>query len=195
MEIKDMTPDVRRLYDMKSVIFDIKWLMTAPNLELYYMYRDVKAQTEQGIRYDITVVPPLMLGTEFVKTKGHKHVKNQAEIYTVLEGKAIYLVQKQTGNEIQDVFATETNPGEFFIVPEGYGHITINPTKEKLVMANWIDYECENEYMLYEKLRGACYYYTKDGWIKNSSYVKVPKLRFEKPQKQLPTSLGFLRNP
>ena len=34
-------PDIRFLNDMKKVIYDKKWLKTADNLELYYMYRGV----------------------------------------------------------------------------------------------------------------------------------------------------------
>jgi len=56
------------------VIYDKEWLKTAPNLELYYMYRDL-AETEtdfmeiikNDLRYDITVLKPIRLGKEFNK--------------------------------------------------------------------------------------------------------------------------------
>jgi len=41
INLKTIKPDIRYLEDMKSVIYDKKWLKTAPNRELYYMYRDV----------------------------------------------------------------------------------------------------------------------------------------------------------
>ncbi len=78
---------------MKMVLHDQKWVKTAPNIELYYMYRGLKKKN--GARYDITVIPPKMLGKEFVKTKGHYHIGSYGEIYIVLKGKAIYLMQKE----------------------------------------------------------------------------------------------------
>ena len=45
MNLDKLKPDVRYLEDMKDVVYDKEWLKTAPNLELYYMYRDL-AETE-----------------------------------------------------------------------------------------------------------------------------------------------------
>ena len=39
-------PNIRFLYDIKKVVYDKKWLKTAPNLELYYMYRGLKKKNE-----------------------------------------------------------------------------------------------------------------------------------------------------
>ena len=36
---KRVKPDIRKLDDMKEVIYDKKWLKTARNNDLYYMYR------------------------------------------------------------------------------------------------------------------------------------------------------------
>ena len=190
MEIKNRKPDIRFLNDMKEVLFDEKWAKKAKNLELYYMYRGVK--NKDSLRYDITVVPSLMLGKEFVKTKGHEHNEGFGEIYTVLKGEAIYLNQKCQGDIVKDVCAIKARKGESVIVPRGYGHISINPSKKELVEANWTDIDCRNIYGPFIKNKGACYYYTKSGWIKNKSYKKVPKLRFEKPLKKIPKNLSFL---
>src|SRR4030042_2389134 len=111
-------PDIRYLNDMKKVLYDQKWAKTAPNFELYYMYRGIK--TRDDLRYDITVIPPRMLGKEFVKTKGHEHTGNFGELYTVLEGKAIYLLQKyEKGkkNKIKDVYCVKAKKGESVIIP------------------------------------------------------------------------------
>ena len=72
VDLKDKTPDIRYLNDIKEVLFDQEWAKTAPNYELYYMYRGL--QEKDNLRYDITVIPPRMLGEEFTKTKGHYHV-------------------------------------------------------------------------------------------------------------------------
>lgn len=192
MDLKD--PDIRYLNDMKEVLYDQQWAETAPNMELYYMYRGVEQKEE--LRYDITVIPSRMLGKEFVKTKGHYHRNKFQEVYIVLKGEAIFLLQKsfsQDQNKIEDVLAIKAKPKEIVIVPPLYGHVTINPGKEKLEIGNWISKKCENIYGPIEKNGGACYFYTQSGWIKNEKYEVIPELRFQKPKKTLPSSLEFLK--
>ncbi len=184
------TPDIRDLKQMEKVLYDTEWAKAAPNLELYYIYRGL--EHKDNLRYDMTVIPAQMLGQEFVKTKGHEHCTNFQELYTVLKGEAIFLMQKQKNREIEDVFAIKAKQGESIIVPAGYGHLTINPGKEELKLSNWVSEKCRNDYEIFEKMQGACYYYTKSGWIKNTNYPKVPELRFEEPLKSAPTDLSFL---
>ncbi len=192
LNLKNKKPDIRYLNDMRKVIYDRKWLKTAPNFELYYMYRGLKKKGE--LRYDITVIPARMLGKEFTKTKGHEHPKNMGEFYITLQGEAIYLAQKRKGKEIKDVFAVKSKKqGDVVIIPPGYAHVTINSSKKDLKIANWVATNCKNKYQTFEKLKGACYFYTKKGWIKNKNYKKVPKLRFEKPKKSIPKNLDFLK--
>lgn len=192
-DLKNLTPDIRHLRDMYSVVLDQEWLKSAQDCDLYFMYRGIEEKNK--IRYDITVVPAKMLGNEFSKTKGHYHMGKYGEIYTVLEGNAIYLMQKRkTDNEIEDVYAVKAKKGDFVIIPSDYGHITINPSEtEELKMANWVSPECKSDYSLYEKLHGACWYYTKSGWVKNQNYKSVPELRFEEPVKSLPENIDFLK--
>ncbi len=193
MEIneKNIKPDIRFLYDMKDVIFDKEWLESAPNLELYYMYRGV--EKKNGLRYDITIIPSLMLGKEYNKTKGHEHIGNFGEAYIVLEGEAIYLMQKRREKEITDAYAVKAKKGDVIIIPPGYGHFTINPGDKNLKMANWMADQVKSDYSAIEKLAGACYFYTTDGWLKNKNYGKIPELRFGKPLKSLPKNLDFLK--
>jgi len=192
-KIKNKKPDIRHLYDMKEVIYDKEWLKTASNAELYYMYRSVKKKN--GLVYDITVIPPKMLGQEFIKTKGHEHCQGTfQELYIVLKGQGIFLAQKYEDGKIKDVFAVQANQGEVVIIPEHYGHVTINNFQEVLAMANWVDEKCKGIYDLFEKKAGACYYYTQSGWLKNKNYKQVPELRFEKPLKSIPSNLNFLKH-
>jgi len=134
-----------------------------------------------------------MLGEEFVKTKGHEHSIPCAELYLVLTGEAIFLMQKYKGDKIEDVLAIKAEEGEAVIVPQDYGHVTINPSQITLKMANWINKKCRGIYDLFEKKEGACYYYTTSGWLKNKNYQSVPELRFEKPLKSAPKNLKFLK--
>jgi glucose-6-phosphate isomerase len=199
IDLTKLTPDIRHLDDMRGVLFDQEYAKTAGNLPLYFMYRGIKE--ENGIRYDITAVPAKMLGKEFVKTKGHYHIGKYQEVYTVLEGQAIYLMQKKmSDSQIQDVYTVHAKKGDVIVIPSDYGHISINPSlTEELKMANWIASECKSDYSFFEKNQGACYYYVIEPesgqatWIKNEHYKNVPPLRFEQPLKEVPKNLEFLK--
>jgi glucose-6-phosphate isomerase len=180
-------PDIRRPQDMKRALYDKKWAKVAPDYELYYMYRGIKEK--DGLRYDITVFPPLMLGNEFIKTKGHEHIGDFGEAYIVLKGKAIFLAQKRTNKKIEDVFAVKAGRGQVILIPVGYGHITINPSKKTLEVGNWQKKECRSDYKMFDKMNGACYYYTNKGWVKNKMYKNTPVLRFVRPLNSLPKNL------
>jgi len=61
----EVEPDVRKLSEMRDVIYDIDWLKAAPDRELYYMYRDLamsrndrSLMLDNHLRFDITVIPP-----------------------------------------------------------------------------------------------------------------------------------------
>ena len=183
-------PEIRYLNDMKEVLYDKKWLESAPNYELYYMYRGVKKKN--GLRYDITVIPPRMLGKEFVKTKGNRNSNNFPELYTVLEGKAILLMQKMKNGIVKDAAAIKMGKGDWAIVSSDYAVIAINPSQKTLKTGNWVSEKNKNIYGELEAMNGAGYFYTKEGWIKNIKYKIAPKLRFEKPLKKSPKSLSFL---
>jgi glucose-6-phosphate isomerase len=193
IDLTKLTPDIRHLNDMRVVMQDKDFSKNASDADLYFMYRGL--EEKNNLRYDITVLAPTMLGNEFNKTKGHYHEGAYPEVYTVLEGTAIYLLQKRNeAGDIEDVYAVETKAGETAIMPPFYGHVTINPSNTKeLKMANWVSPECKSDYSVYETLHGACYYYTKNGWVKNESYKNVPELRFEKPLSALPEDLEFLK--
>jgi len=198
IDLTKLTPDIRHLDDMREVLYDKKFAKEAPNTDLYYMYRGVEKKGE--FRYDITVVPSKMLGGEFNKTKGHCHIGAYQEVYTILNGSAIYLFQKLEENgSISDVYAVKAEKGDSVVIPSHYGHITINPSEtEELKMANWISDKCKSDYSTFTTMQGACYYYIlrpgskQATWIKNENYKSVPELRFEQPLKSIPKDLNFL---
>ncbi len=187
------TPDIRMLYDMKEVLYDREWLARASNVELYYMYRDLykdesnlEKMKEHNLRYDITVIPPRMLGREYVKTAGHYHPYvpgtelSYTEVYQVLEGKATYLLQKQEGDLITDVMVYNAEAGDCIVIPPNYGHITINATGDTLKMANWVARDFSSVYGPIKELSGAAYYLLVDGFITNPDYGEVPPIRSRK---------------
>lgn len=198
--LKIMNSEIRFLYDIKSVLYDKKWAETSSNFPVYFMYRDIRPQKDEkdDLRQDITIIPSKMLGKEFVKTKGHEHLGKYKEVYFVSKGQAIYLIQKckkdANSIKVEDVYAVRAKRGESVLIPAGYGHVTINPYKQELRIVNWINRRCKNNYRLFEKKQGGCYYYTKKGWIKNKNYKQIPKLRFEKPLKLSPFKIFLNSN-
>ena len=197
IDITKLTPDVRHLNDMREVLYDKNFAKASPDIELYFMYRKVK--NENTLNHNITVVPAKMLGNEFVKTAGHVHMGPQQEIYTVLEGEAIFLMQKGDGEKIEDVYAVKAKKGESAIIPSFYGHVTINPSSVNLKTSDWSSETTKSDYSLFKKLTGACYYYIlqpgsgQASWIRNENYKNVPELRFEEPLKEIPQDLSFLK--
>jgi glucose-6-phosphate isomerase len=178
-------PSVRTIDEMRSVLAKPACACSEP---LYSMYRDL-AKTDadrrwlhgQDLRYDITVIPPKELCGECVKTKGHYHPENPQgigypEIYEVLAGEVHYLLQTRA---LDDVVLITASANDVVLIPPGYGHVSINPSRdETLVMANIVSTAFESEYGDYEALHGAAYYEMVDGTlVKNPHYPKVPLVR------------------
>ncbi len=186
------TPDVRHLNDMRDVLYDQDFANTAPDMELYYMYRDLYREPDHltrimrnRLRYDITVIPPAMLGDEYVKTAGHYHPAipgtdlSYTEIYEVLEGTAHYLLQKERDGRVVDVLWLECKPGDKIVIPPNYGHITINPSPgRELKMANWVNRDFKSQYGDIREHMGAAYFELVGGdWTPNPNYRNPPPLR------------------
>ena len=172
---------------MKDVLYDQEWAASAENVELYYMYRDLYLSRadrdrlrDQGLRYDITIIPPMMLGREFVKTAGHYHPLvpgedgTYPEVYEVLEGEAAYLLQKE---DLSDVVVVRATAGDNVLIPPGYGHITINRSNKRLKMANFV---CRDFGSLYEPIKkagGGAYFLTTEGFVRNKRCSQASPIR------------------
>ncbi len=193
--LPEVSPAVRRLGDMREVLADPE--AQGPR-DLYFMYRsagfadDLDHLSRSGLRYDITVLAPGLIGAEFNKTAGHYHpnVPGTAvaypEVYEVIDGFAHYLIQKAgAGGSIEDAVLFEARPGDRVLVPPGYGHVTINPGPGFLVMCNLVAGGFDSIYGPYRECRGAVYYEIKDGtralFRPNPAYGEVPDLRLEAP--------------
>jgi glucose-6-phosphate isomerase len=180
-------PDIRRLSDILDVVLDQEWAAKAEDFELYYMYRDLFLSRadgvrlrDQSLRYDITIIPPNMLGCEYTKTLGHYHPLvpgtsvTYPELYEVLEGEALYLLQRL---DLSDVVAIEASAGDKVLVPPNYGHITINPSHKTLKMANFVARDFSSLYDPIRERAGGAYFFTRDGWLKNERCPEAAPLR------------------
>ena len=184
-------PAVRTAEDLRGVLANPGCACTGP---VYYMYRDVARTPEdrswlaaQDLRFDITVIPPLELCGEYNKTKGHYHPDDPSgtgypEIYEVLAGEAHYLIENK---DCSDVVMIAASAGDVVVVPPGYGHVTINPTRSTILqMANIVSSKFSSNYHGYEAQNGAAFFeWIKEGFVKNPSYRNHPDLRLVKAQR------------
>lgn len=166
---------------------------------------DRKVLPNSELQYDLTKIYPGTVGGELHKTAGHYHSGGYAELFEVLEGELISILQINGASEgeIEKVYAIKAKAGDKIIILPHDGFCSINPSLEKeLIMSNWIDTRAQNQYENIEKNRGLCYYIVntekeKNSPVKNPAYKKVPELIWLKP-KALPQeleNLEFLSSP
>ncbi len=205
-----MAPFHRTLSDMKDFLADPDATFSGGDV-VYDMYRGVHLPQDQpafknaGIRFDITVFHPGLLGKEFSKTAGHYHPFKPGtkvrypETYEVILGKALFLMQRMDDSfsKILDVCAIEVDEGEDVIFLPGYAHFLINTTDQILVTSNWVVADRDWEYEPVARYHGAAYYVISDSngkveFTPNKNYSSVPPLIKLRP-KELPL-FGLINN-
>ncbi|MBI4173492.1 MAG: glucose-6-phosphate isomerase [Candidatus Aenigmarchaeota archaeon] len=172
---------------------------TFPKQVAYFMYRNAVRETDlgkfekAGLRYDITVMEPGVIGTEYVKTAGHYHPYTPAgelrypEIYEVIAGQALYVLQEIGADEgvVKQVLLVTAGPGDKVIMPPGCGHVTVNVGTDRLVMANIVSDEFQSIYAPYQERHGAaCYIVAQAGRpaaLANSHYAGLPEAQWLAP--------------
>lgn len=217
-------PAVRTLGEMREVLQEASWLHYADlQRPVYFMYRglhlserDGELLKEHGLRYDITVIPPGTLGREFVKTVGHYHPPapgtdlTYPELYEVLEGEAHCLLQRPGADgRVEDAVWVRAPAGAKVLIPPGYGHVTVNPSRKVLRMANLVADGFASLYEPYRQAGGAVYFETTDGrFVPNPKHPQPPPLREARPAREVsrreeiygwlrraPEELAFLTRP
>lgn len=196
--------DIRTLEQMRDVL--VKPESKAPK-ELYYMYRGVFLPQDQekakkyNLRFDITILRPGKVGDEYIKTAGHYHPLKKGqkvtypEVYEVLHGLAHYLFQRfnKDFDTIEDVILVRAQPGQKVIVPPNYGHITINPGPEPLVMSNWVAEDFSSTYEGIKKMGGGTYFEVEERgtefFTPNIRYTQISPIREMKPKEMPPLGL------
>jgi len=192
-DLPPVLPDVRTIAGARDFLLDLH--SQGPE-ELYYMYRGVHRPQDEvvmekfGLRFDITVLRPGLVGKEFIRTVGHYHPKKPGtdltypEVYEVLFGEAHYLLQKPDEGlqRVLDVILVRARPGEKVVILPNYGHITINPGPGPLAMANWVAADFSSVYGPMKELRGGAYYEVVPGhFLPNPRYSPLPLLREMRP--------------
>ncbi len=163
----------RMVSDLEEVLMDPK--RAGPQGIAYHMFRDV--YTHGSLRYDVTIIPPRMFGEEFVKTYGHYHPEakpglSYPELYQILSGEAVFIMQKKKRDDSVDCIITKCRRGDVVFVPPNYGHVMVNPNPSAtLVSANIVSNNFSSEYGEYKENHGAAYYYTQEGLKQNLNCI------------------------
>jgi len=194
-------PGLRSADEMRPLLLDPEADLPDP---LYWMYRDLALPGQEhlrrdlGLRYDISVFRGEPMGREVFKTAGHYHPYIQArhpltypEVYEVLYGEAIYLLQYVDDIyrdpyyvQVRDFIVVHARAGQKIIVPPNYGHVTLNPNPDQpMVMSNWVCDWFKSTYDAVVQARGFAYYClvaeeSGHEWIPNPTYRQpLPPLR------------------
>ncbi len=187
------TPDVRRRADMQEILYDDQ----AEEFDkLYYIYRGVALNEDQpaikqaGLRYDVTAIRPGKIRREYIKTAGHYHPAKEEtgltwpEVYEVLHGRAHYLMQSAVPghpDQLEEIYLIAAKPGDKVLIPPRFGHITINPGEDFLIMSNWVADGFSSLYEPIRQMKGGAYFELEGNeapeFIPNTNYTKLPALK------------------
>jgi glucose-6-phosphate isomerase, archaeal len=178
----------------------------------YVAYRDIAFEKDRALlqehdfRYDITVIMPGTVQGECKKTSGHYHGYIEAqpytypEVYEVLEGKALYVMQKVKNFDkeyeepvIEDLKAVIVDAGQAVIIPPFYGHCSVNVGSGSLAFSNIAVVSCPLHYEPIQKKHGLSVYALRDkdelALIPNPHYLDIPAVNSIRPQEN--TALGI----
>ena len=202
----------------------------------YDVYRGIVYPEDQALfqrfdyRYDITVIMPGQINGECKKTSGHYHgwtagkTNTYAEVYEVLQGTALYVLQKSPDFDredpsdltIEDIILVTVPAGQTLLVPPGYGHCSVNIGEGPLVFSNLAYVPCPLHYDPVKYYHGMSWYAFRDqsgiSLKRNMHYGCLPAPRYatvrEKPElgiawdcpvyqsfKNNPEAFSFLGNP
>lgn len=183
---KKLAFSYRKLSEMRGVLRDSNAVNeNNKDDQVYFMFREVcvgmdrEVFEKHGVRYDVTIIPDYNLGSEFNKTLGHYHPDAEAglsytEVYEVIDGDALILLQRQLDYGNVDVKLAHAKAGDKVLIMPNYGHITINVGRRPLVMANLVSSRFNPNYKLIEDMHGGAIYALSEGsYVINRNYKRL----------------------
>lgn len=82
---------------------------------------------------------------------------------------------------MSDFAVVSAGKGDVVVFPPGYGHVAVNVHGRTLILSNIVCTDFKSDYSKYIELKGAAYYDTTGGFVKNPAYGNVPPVRFAQP--------------
>jgi glucose-6-phosphate isomerase len=212
--------DARCLDELRDVLFTPDGI--DPNRELYWIFplRDAGDSTavfdDADLTYSFVLLPPGLIGSEFVKTRGHYHPEmpesdlEYPEVYSHIFGRPYLLMQHRSeyrSDHLDDCVLIELTDGQSVMIPPGYAHILINPTNQPAVVAGLYSKAFKGSYDPITVMEGAGYFFLDNRGehiAANPRYAVCPPLRrlsnladtpFEPPDGDRPLWSSFLEEP
>lgn len=184
---------VRNFSEMNDVFMKQQVKRDYRDYPFYFMFRSIAEK--EGLRYDITLIPAKNVDGEYAKTYGHYHPEAEKglsypEIYQILDGSAVFILQKEKSDQTVDVLITWGGKGSVLLIPPNWGHVTINASRTRmLILGNLVADNFESDYSKYKENRGAAFYTTDFGLEQNSNYI-IRRSEKVKPE-QINSRYGF----
>jgi len=113
-----------RLKDMSRFFYDKKAVRKAGNPLIY----KVLVKKSKRINCGLTLLQPGTIGREFFMTRGHYHKPPAAEVYVLLKGRGLLLIQNK------DFKCVEMKLNKVYFIPQGYAHRTVNIGPSELLL-------------------------------------------------------------
>lgn len=177
-------------------------------LRRLHFEKDTELFKKHDLRYDFTYIDSQTINSECKKTSGHYHgfVPHTGipypEIYEVVCGKALFLLQKSENFDkvdenpkIDDVKAVIAETGQSVIIPPFYGHCSVNIGNAPLIFSNIAVVSCPVDYEGISRRHGLSYYILKDNdelvFRKNHNYPDVPDIQIIGPKENSHLGIRF----
>lgn len=134
---------VVKLKDMKNFFSNKKAI--AKKLKNNPLIYTVFMKKEKDTEYTITIIEPGKIGKEHFMTRGHYHTNPYPEIYILLKGKGLLLLQNKKFKKIK------LKKGKVYYVSPGYAHRAVNLSWKKLEFLTVCSCKAKHDYKKIEK--------------------------------------------
>lgn len=148
-----------------------------------YEKADHDAFAGSRLGFNLTSIRSSPVGDEAPKTHGHVHSPKPdgwppAEVYEVLHGSAVFLLQDlHSGPESRVAYAVHAEVGDVLVIPGAMFHSSINAGAERLVFADLCRRGMSDVYQDIRDAHGFSYLRSAAGEMRpNPAYSSVPEL-------------------
>ncbi|NBV76806.1 hypothetical protein EBR66_01435 [bacterium] len=153
---------------------DVLMSPDAPGPEAhYYMI------SGEGKRPNVTVWETGTVGGEYIKTYGHYHEGMLSDVYEVLDGEGIVLLQKLGNMEgvVEEFRCMPCKKGDRILMPAFWGHVIVNTGKTCLVTLDSSTGSGSARYEEVKRMNGFAYYIKEQNGkpflVRNPRYTEV----------------------
>ncbi len=188
LSIKTIKPRPRR--ELRPVLARDADCEPADGIQ-YWMYNGISLPEHEaafercGVQYELTLMYPKPLGSQFSKTHGHRHTfpsgsrHNYPEVCEILWGEAQFIFHTLSleTRSASFCYAIHARPGDKVVVPPNLHHLTINPLNDLLLFSDLICTRTAGDYTGLAAMQGGAYLFDEQGWHPNPAYSAVAPLQ------------------